>query len=69
MEPEKFSELIMTLRLMKSTYPDFKPYNFVNFSELTTQQKTLIENEFGRRKMWIENSLYYNYYPNDDEDF
>ena len=51
---------------MKASNPDFQAEKFVNFSELSEEQKTQIEKEFGKRKkLWVENSLYYNYYDND----
>ena len=69
MEPERFSELVRTLRLMKSAYPEFMPFSFADFPDLTSQQKTSIENEFGKRKIWMENSLFYNYQSEQDSDF
>lgn len=67
MEDEKFDELLRTMRLMKSADPSgFSVERFVSQAELTAQQKTQIEKEFGnRKKVWIENSLFYNYFDND----
>lgn len=67
MNDERFSELLRTMRLMKSNDPNFAAEKLVDFSEFSDEQKMQVEKEFGKRKkMWIPNSLYYNYFDNDD---
>ena len=66
MEPEKFSDLMRTMKVMKSTDPNFSVDRFVNFAELSQEQRGQIEKEFkSKKKMWVENSLYYGYFEND----
>ena len=66
MEPDKFNDLVKTMKVMKSADPGFSVERFVNFAELTQDQKTQVEKEFKqKKKMWVENSLYYGYYDND----
>lgn len=66
MEEEKFNELLRTMKLMKSADPNsFSVERFVNLSELTVQQREQVEKEFGRKKVWVENSLFYGYFEND----
>lgn len=66
MEEERFNELLRTMRLMKSADPNsFSVERFVSPNELTEQQKTQIEKEFSRKRVWVENSLFYGYFEND----
>ena len=64
MEENKFSEMLRNARLMRSTDPDFAVEKLIDFSELDDEQKSRVEKEF-KKKAWIENSLFYNYYEND----
>lgn len=66
MEDEKFREGLRNARLMKSKDPDFSIYNYVNFDELTGVQRLQVEKEFGKRKKWIENPIFYDYYEHDE---
>ncbi len=65
MNEERFNELLRTMRIMKSNDPNFSAERFVNFSELSDEQKIQLEKEFKQKKRWIENSLYYGYVEND----
>ena len=67
MDDDKFSELIRNMRLMRSNDSNFAAEKFLNFEDLSEEQKTQMEKEFGKKKKtWMENSLFYNYYDNDD---
>ena len=66
MESEKFNDLVKTMKVMKSADPGFSVDHFVNFSELSAEQKVQVEKEFKqKKKLWIENSFYYGYFEND----
>lgn len=66
MNEERFGEMVINMRLMKTSDPNFSVEKFASFSELSDEQRMRLEKEFGKRKkMWIENSLFYNYYEND----
>lgn len=71
MDPEKFNELLKILRFLKSADPGkFRMPSFVNLNEMAPSQRKILENEFGvRKKIWIDNPLYYNYYAESDSDF
>ena len=49
---------------MKANDPDFAVEKLIDFSELDDEQKSRVEKEF-KKKIWMENSLFYNYYEND----
>ena len=66
MNEEKFHEAVKNMRLMKLSDSSFSADRFVGFSELSEDQKLQIEKEFGKKKkIWLKNSLFYNYYEND----
>ena len=69
MEDSKFSDIIRTMRLMKTSDPNFSAEKFVNTCELSEEQKTQVEKEFGKRRKWMSNSLFYNYVENDNDSF
>ena len=64
MEENKLSDMLRNARLMKANDPDFAVEKLIDFSELDDEQKSRVEKEF-KKKAWIENSLFYNYYEND----
>ena len=65
MENEKFSEMLRNARLMRTTDSNFAVEKLIDFNELDDEQKSQVEKEF-KKKIWMENSLFYNYYDNDD---
>ena len=66
MEPEKFNDLVNTMKVMKSADSNFSIDRFVNFADLTQEQKAQIERDFKqKKKMWVENAFYYGYFEND----
>ncbi|KHO48398.1 MAG: hypothetical protein QT00_C0001G0416 [archaeon GW2011_AR5] len=64
MENEKFSEMLRNARLMRTTDSNFAVEKLIDFNELDDEQKSQVEKEF-KKKIWMENSLFYNYYEND----
>ena len=65
MNEEQFGEAIRTVRLMKSDNPNFSAERFIDLFELSEEQKDKMEREFGRKKIWTENSGLYNYFENE----
>lgn len=67
MEETKFSDMIRNMRLMKASDPNFSADKFVNPAELSEEQKAALEKEFGKKKKWMDNPLFYNYYENSSD--
>ena len=49
---------------MRTTDSNFAVEKLIDFNELDDEQKSQVEKEF-KKKIWMENSLFYNYYEND----
>ena len=69
MEETKFSETMRTMRLMKASDPNFSAEKFVNPAEFSDDQRKAVEKEFGKRKKWMDNPLFYGYQENDNDGF